>query len=768
MSRLRRAGPLALLLLAFLAAGLLYDLTTPPFEKPDESHHFFFAVRLARGEGLPVQGAAARETPWAQEGSQPPLHYALAGGLLRLAGLHTVPADLWSNPHAAVGVPTIVGNKNIYVPEPGGPFATPRATALHLVRWLSLLMGAVTVGAGWLLGRELAPARPLLRWVMAGLLAFTPQFLFITTSASNDATITALATVALWLLVRATRRGGLPLSEALLLAFACGAAALTKLGGIALLPLAVGTLLLVAWQRVPPDEAARARWVGPLPLAALIVGAVALVSGWWYWRNLILYGDPTGLRAMLEIVGTRPRPLSFGTLRWELEGLRLSYWALFGWFNILADAWVYRLLDGLLLAAGVGLLWIVAQRLLAPLAAGARVPRPGRWLPWLPVLLWPLLVFVSLVRWNAMTHGAQGRLLFPAIAAIAALLASGWLALLPPRWERPATLFAGALWLLWSLSLPLRVIAPTYAPPPHGPTLALPTDATPLDLRYGNRVRLLGYRLTPVAVGPSQPFHLTLFWQPTAPLDSAYSVGVKLFGRNHELLARADSYPGRGLYPTTAWQPGEVVVDEYTIWVSGRADAPVLGELWVDLYTLATFEALPVTTASGDLLGTPQIARLKVAVPPAAPATAPLLRFGDGITLADAEMAAPAVAPGETVTVTLTWQPEATPSTDYTLFLHLVPAGAPGTVLAQRDGTPRDGAYPTSAWAAGEMIPDSHTLTLPPDLPPGDYELLAGLYRLDTLARLPIEGHGDAWPVARLHSDGRAVQIAESQAQGEE
>ena len=63
-----------------LVLGVLYSLITPLFEASDELWHYPFVKRLADGQGLPVQ-YPDQIGPWRQEGSQPPLYYAL-GGLL--------------------------------------------------------------------------------------------------------------------------------------------------------------------------------------------------------------------------------------------------------------------------------------------------------------------------------------------------------------------------------------------------------------------------------------------------------------------------------------------------------------------------------------------------------------------------------------------------------------------------------------------------------------------------------------------------------------
>ncbi|MDM8527546.1 glycosyltransferase family 39 protein [Anaerolineales bacterium HSG24] len=86
--------------------------------------------------------------------------------------------------------------------------------------------------------------------------------------------------------------------------------------------------------------------------------------------------------------------------------------------------------------------------------------------------------------------------------------------------------------------------------------------------------------------------------------------------------------------------------------------------------------------------------------------------------------------------LTLFWQSLARVSDDYTVFVHLRDFN--GDTLAQIDSQPIQGHYPTSHWQIGETIIDPISLPLPENLPTGDYQIFVGMYRLDTLARLPI------------------------------
>ena len=66
-------------------------------------------------------------------------------------------------------------------------------------------------------------------------------------------------------------------------------------------------------------------------------------------------------------------------------------------------------------------------------------------------------------------------------------------------------------------------------------------------------------------------------------------------------------------------------------------------------------------------------------------------------------------------------------SLDYTVFIHLL--DEEGRIVAQQDGEPFGGAYPTSVWQQGELLGDEYRLQLPASLPGGTYRVVAGLYR---------------------------------------
>lgn len=92
---------------------------------------------------------------------------------------------------------------------------------------------------------------------------------------------------------------------------------------------------------------------------------------------------------------------------------------------------------------------------------------------------------------------------------------------------------------------------------------------------------------------------------------------------------------------------------------------------------------------------------------------------------------------GATMTVTLVWRGGDVGNVDYTAFVHL--RDAANTIVAQTDAPPLDGAYPTSVWSPGEVIPDPHRLSIGEAVPSGRYALIVGLYNPTDDARWPVD-----------------------------
>lgn len=731
---------LALLIVGlYLALGALYGVASPLFEPSDEHNHYPFVQHLARGGSLPIQDPAKRAL-WEQEGSQPPLYYALMAALTSWINTDDMTARLYRNPHDRRGVPAATDNRNMYVHTEAEAFPwRDTALAVHLIRFFSVLLGVGTILCTYAIARALFPGRPAVAPLALAINAFLPMFIFISASVNNDNLVIALSALALLMLVRMTQRGAAP-ARLLGLGVVIGLACLTKLSALGLLPLACLALAFQHGRSAHPRSAGGRvlRWIRD---CALVILLTLMVAGWWYLRNWQLYGDPLGLSAMVTIAGGRPPLRSLADLWGEFYGFRASFWGVLGGFNILLrPAWIYGLLDLLTVLALAGLAvwgwraWRGRPQTPSPdqaTASGAGLILLAAWIG---------IEAVALVRWTSVTLASQGRLMFAALPAICLFLALGLAGWLPPRGQRFAAWGIGGLLFLLAASTPFTAIRPAYAPAPLLTPADVPDSAQRFDVDYGGVMRLLAFDVGHARVRPADLLLVTLYWQMLAPTREDFSIYLQLFGWQQELGQR-DSYPGGGTRPTSRLAPGQVVADTYLVPVRADARGPAPAWLSAGLYRLSTQEKLPATDAQGRPVIFPILTKL--ALDTAAPNLAgahPLgANLGDRLRLTSYDLAGARIRPGQEMTVTLFWHAvtaTAPLNADYTVFLHL--RDAADHTVAQADAPPLQGFYRTSAWQVGEILNDTHRLTLPADLKPGPYRIIVGLYDPQTGQRLPL------------------------------
>lgn len=702
-----------LIIALFVLVGIVYSVVVPLFEGNDESWHYAYVRHIAEGKGLPRQPPDRYPHLARQEASQPPLYYLLAAALTRWVPQDDLPA-LYAreNPFPTLLPVADRDNQNHYFHTDAERFPYRGvALAIHLARLLSVLFGAGTVWGTYALARGLFPQE---EWVAIGaamVVALMPGFLFTSGLVNNDALGAFLATVALIILARLIQ--GQP-RWLLLLGLILGAAALNKLSGLLLWPFAALMLGLAAWRR---------RSLPFFFLAnALVFGLALAVCGWWYLRNGHLYGDPTGLAAMLPLVGRREP--EFGLMDFFQTEARLvwmSYWAVFGWFNLAAPGgvyWVYALL-ALLGLFGLGLF----------IGRAVRQRRRGDWAGVAYLSLWALMVAGGLVRWTLTTGGSQGRLLYPAVSAHAVLLALGWAQLAPARARRLLFLAMGGVLLALALWMPFGVVRPAYArPAPLTMAEVEERISQRADVRFGESIRLLGYRVDAEEVRPGETFWVTLCWQAEEPVAENYFVSLSLLTADGLTAAQKVTYPGLGTFPMSLWPPGMAFCDRYPLTVRDTVPTAAAGMLAVGLTTFT--ERLPVYNLEGKRLGdTFRLSGPRLEVPENGPVLS--YEWGHRVALAGYRLEQSLLSPGGELGITLYWQ-----------MLRDCPHCV-ATVQVLR-GVDKIGQsdIPLAPGGPGEIRADARRIPLWEDAPPGVYEVKVAVYDAATMRNLPVYRDG--------------------------
>jgi 4-amino-4-deoxy-L-arabinose transferase-like glycosyltransferase len=694
---------LAVIVVIFCILGAIHSVVVPLFEAPDEIWHFSFVRVLAAQRSLPVQPAEVKDM-WLRETGQPPLYYLLAAPTIAFLDTSDFPDFVrFNDAHPAVAARSQSEAPNVFIHTPHEAFPYEGAVlAVHIVRLLSVLWGAGTIVGAYLVAREIVPTRPGLALAAASIVAFNPHFVYISSVVNNDACVACLCTLALWLTARMGRETRfLPQNRvsAFALGLVLGLALLSKVSALAL-PLLVALALWLMWWR---DRDVRALVMRGLT----IFGLAALVAAWWYVRNWLLYGDPLAWRVWLVDIGVHH--IGLAELLRQFGHVATSFWSPYDRLFPSPVFWALGLLVALATAG-----W---ARLIVRRDARAKVNTDGLLLAG----TWFVLLFAGLVRYMTTTPSAEGRLLFPGIAAFALLLALGVASVVSQRWLGATLGVAGAGLLALTVASPFCFISPRFALPLVDSIQDISVE-TPFDDAVFGDVRLLGIDVEPDEAQAGETVSVTLYWEAQATPPADLRAVVRLWTIGGRLVGQRDTTPAGEVYPPDLWRAGDVLRDVYRLQVDGNGPAMCR----VEVSVMAGDESLGEASSP---------AMMKLAAPPIsiAPIARPY-RFGDRIELLEYEVPDSPPMPGEPLAVTLYWRALAEMDEDYTVFVHLLDGD--GTLLGQGDGPPLNGDYPTAHWSPGEVLADTHVVRLEDGLPEGAY-LLVGLYRLADGTRLP-------------------------------
>src|SRR5512139_125193 len=610
------------ILIAFLALGVTYSVVTPIFEASDELWHYPMVQWLSKGNQLPVQDAQ-NVGPWKQEASQPPLYYWLMGVATSWIDTSDMAQVRQQNPHVDNGVITPDGNRNLVAHHPQRETFPWSGTvlALHLARLLSVIMGAATVWLTYRVALELFPDRVWFALGAAAVNAFTPMFIFISGAVNNDNLTMTLCSLGLLLIVKRVREyegSGIRDQKAaekevpfaqdffyrvgrwLPLGIVLGLGALTKTSALALLPITGLAVIVVAWRK----GSWREFWAGAVATAI----PVLLIAGWWYLRNIQLYGDVTGINAFIEVLGKRAAPASLLQLWGERWGFMLSYWGLFGGVNVPIDDWGYHVFNVLAILAVIGVIVYF-------------VTMTWRWFREDPIHSWRdfryelcdyiqgraalflvglfgVIVVVLLTQWASVTWSSQGRLVFSAISTWSIYFVLGLATIATKRFAKPFITLVGVFMFVVSALAPFTTIAPVYAQPAP---LTSATPTIPLDVMFGDQIKLIGADVKSSSTQPGGQSEIVLYWQALKPIEKDYSTFVHLLDANDIMVAQRDMYPGQGLWPTSQIKPGDIIASRYVLNIPATAYTPDDLKWEAGVYDFAAQQRLPASSGGDNI-----------------------------------------------------------------------------------------------------------------------------------------------------------------------
>lgn len=431
----------------YVALSLLYLVAIPLGESPDEPGHLQCIQQVARLNRIPI--VEPKPTgEWWRAGAilsgrmcyHMPAYYLVAGYLQRaIEEMRGAPLELsFPATNEAFGKSGVmfIHPDRISLWTLGEP---PIVTGL---RFISILMGAVTVWVTISVARILFPASPMTGLAAGILVGGWPQFLFLSRAISNDVLANAFAVLALLALLGVGKPNRFVLATlwAILAVF-------TKINMI----FVVGVVFALWLVETIHFREQRRDFLrsGLFASIILVFGATVVALNPTIQNNLWL-----SIQTFSTVAGQTP------TIQYWLEVNRLtlsSGFARFGWMTIAVEEWLaylWWLLIAFFMFVGILRWWTRKE--------------PLRWLLLVVMIGWVIGNLASYLRINLTVMQPQFRFLQSTLPLIVAFAAGGLTKQFSTtvRFKQQLMIFGLAFGLLLiNLWIILYVVAPVYGLP---------------------------------------------------------------------------------------------------------------------------------------------------------------------------------------------------------------------------------------------------------------------------------------------------------------
>jgi hypothetical protein len=309
-----------------------------------------------------------------------------------------------------------------------------------------------------------------------------------------------------------------------------------------------------------------------------------------------------------------------------------------------------------------------------------------------------------------------------------------------PKWSYPTV-------PLVFLLLKLLLIDPQVTPlrQPQLQNGVLQNSAHPMQIDYGDQLRLLGYRVASGSAPSGETVRVDLYWRALHPLDKNYQTTVGLIDQNGEVwspktLDRPRDYQD---YPATStWLTDTYAVDSFELPIN-PGTPPGQYQIFAEAFERGSLLPLPANASASRPSSRPWAAYLGSLEVTHAQRTFSAAELGvynlhadqrltPEIILLGANRDRDDVLPGETVLLSLFWQATQKPVQDHTATIELV--DELDQVVLTQDIPLGHGRYPTSHWNANEQIVDLDRVRVPANLASGHYR-----WRVSIGSGQPIE-----------------------------
>ncbi len=552
-----------LLGLFYVGLGIAFSQITPFNKGPDEGYHLEYITFIKEHGRLPIN---YQERATITRADFPPLYHLLVALISFNVNIDGAPylKYYWDSfryqamdHHGEVG---FINTEDYQWPYMG------RFLVWQMGRWLSIGLSLATLMVVFLTLREILPNdRPMLPLFGTALLAFIPQYIFLSSSLNDDNLLGLLAALYFLMVVKIVKSPE-RWQPFIYLAILLGLS-LTVKYTLIVMPLEIGLICWLIGQQKG--------WAWAGQRIALVASLTCLSSSWWFGWTIYFFNtvkqdglfvglispllaggsDPTlnRLGGLLSggQVGLRgiPAEAKLGTFSQWVQATALSFWGVGIGGQIPFYPYAYGVISLIILLAIVGL-WQLWQ-----LDKSTHV--------WLGLMSFHVGVcfILPLIRFGLSRRlgpTAQGRhILIPAATAVAVLLAWGLASAIPRRWQRVSFTAIIISFMIWTgahlYSLAIYRIMPLPMRTFHQ------AADWPNKVKFGNNAELVSTELNP---HPEQgTLQVNLAWHCLTYTNQSQLLSLALLNSQEEMVSYWIGYNGQGRLPSISWSPGEVIFD---------------------------------------------------------------------------------------------------------------------------------------------------------------------------------------------------------------
>lgn len=409
----------------FLFFNASFVFLVPPFEANDEPYHLEYINYIVKNSSLPNQLNEKEKVNI--EGHQFPLYYIFAGSLIKLIwGNSPVNFSLiYNKKHfTAGGTESLVPVFNhLY----NNPFLDSESkTKFYFLRMLSLSLAALNLFFIYKIASLFFHNnKAVLLCVFFA--ASLPQFIFISSTISNDNLANLLSSAAIFTFLKYLKKPSL--KSVIVFGILFSLCIITKKTLFFLIPAVFLSLVYSFYKKTIHKKSVFAFLFFAIALAAL-------VSGWFFYRNYIQYNDIflSEIEKLTVPMHYSPKPIySLYFLYPFIPGLFGSFIGVFGWMNAAIPLFAYVIYFFIFLLCVAGIIKNKSFKKLSPEK--------------IFTLSSILICLAGIVYYNLSYSQHQGRFLFPVLALIAAGTTAGLQKLLEKNFNKAKT-FLYAIFVL--------------------------------------------------------------------------------------------------------------------------------------------------------------------------------------------------------------------------------------------------------------------------------------------------------------------------------